>query len=91
MDSEVRSYILAVAHRLKFLLPVITTESICGILGAAIVLFITLFKTTQHVWQANSLRLATTLGEVLLRDGASRYLVGGQSNEAMRSGSLFFL
>ena len=69
-----------------------TTGAICGIVSAAIVLIITLYKTGRQVQQATLLRLATTLSEVLLRDGTFVNLTDqNAANVSTSSGSLFFL
>ena len=51
------------------LLLVMTAGGVCGIASAAIALLITLLSTARQVRQAASLRLATTMSGILLRDG----------------------
>ena len=53
-----------------FLLPVSILGGSLGIASAAIALLITVFSTVRQSRRAASVRLATTLSEVLLRVGA---------------------
>ena len=79
-------------HRLKLLLSVLNAGAAYGIASAAIALLVTLFKTARQVQQAASLRLATTLSTVLLRDGTFMMFVDRASTDrSMSLGSMFFL
>ena len=79
-------------HRLKDLSTVFVASGVYGIASAGIALFITLYRTGRQVQQASSLRLATPLSEVLLRDGTFVNLTDqNAAHVSTSSGSLFFL
>ena len=92
MHSEVHNTIVYDTQKLRFLLSVATVSNICGIGSAAIALVVTLIKTVRQVQQATSLRLTTTVSEVLLRDGEFIQIDNRNAAHTPRgSGSLFFL